>query len=384
MARRFFDRRRRRAWRLAFVLVAGLFAVAWLSLSRCRDTHVRLDFAADRLAFTLVADTPRLFDDPLPFERLMIEDFEQLRLDAAEVRIHSPVTQTVIDREAPVVLTARGRRSSLLLHGAGRLGRIQTPTGSRVVLETHGGVEDAGLTELTLLVTAPQGDDGQSLQLAADSALEIEGRLVMLGGLPGPPIEVDHLRLAVEPTGDHLATLESRPGRLTLTLTTPTAEPFSGLPCRVRELELVRQELDGQVVSSLARGATLTYPDDSEEAPVELAAHQFLTFEDLEVAELTLVGLEPAGGIAAVFEGLAGNVRAGTRTFSRDLCVSVRETVVRHPLWSLVATLLGWVAGSIPMGEMLRLVHDRLARRPEDGVPEESSGARAEAVDQGE
>lgn len=362
----------RLAFGLSSLLLAGLLAGAGLLLFHCRsDTHVRLRFAADRLAFTPADEEARFLDDPLPFQELLIEDFERLTLPVTSLRLLSPAAGAGPDAAGPdvagldvagsVTLSALGQHSTLLLRGPGRLGRLRAPAGSRVVLEVH--AAQPGLTELTVKV-----DSAQQVQIAAGGELAIEGTFVALTGPPGPPVEGDSLRLTAAPAEDRVLTLESRPGGVTLGLTTPAPDLFSGRPFAISELELLRQELDGRTASSLVRDAELSYPDDPERPEAVLSQEQYLILEQLQRGELTLTAVEEgSGGIGATFEGLVRQVRSGTRGFSTDRCVRLWEWLFRHPFWSTLATLLSSLAGAIPVGEFFARMLGR--RRPTPAGP---------------
>lgn len=330
-------------------------------------TRVQLELETVRLAFTLGGEERReILNRSVPFSALVIEDCSALVFDAEKLEIADP-QQLVPGTEAdatphfpaaawreikptrPMKLSCRDPAAKLVLKhpdpAAARLGlldRIRFEPGSQVVIEISPGREPA----LSLEMETPQNLSlalGPDLELVADF-MKPEGIAVPFSGdlltwrarLPEARRTLDimsdehGLVLIVTPARDQLAELFREQLELPLA-----------------SVELLGENLEGELTSPLRDKASLSYPDYPAAPVVIIEKDEAVGFGGLSQARLTRLELDAKNGaLRARFAGIAERATSKSGGFARDHRLTIADTFVYSRRWSLVAIVAAWLVST--------------------------------------
>lgn len=357
-------RPRRLRW-AAGAVVVNLMAFGLLASVRT-DTRIQLDLAVSRVAFTAGGEKASpLIDSGLFLQDLTVARFAQAVLHPQELarRDSRGEWQPALGATGPVSLVSRDWASQITIEaypapepaaGVLAIDRLWAEPGSRVVLQAQGhahgfdlGLETALAGSLLVSVHHPfalTADFSEARGLktgpehAAGQPLFLRGRL-----------REDRPRLEIFPGGRSLAISGSvRP---------PAEVALLRRDLPLAALELLAQDADGELRSTLTGEGRLSYPDHAE--PVRLlGAGDFLVVDDLRDFRLRRLDLASQGGpLKLSLDGVVGAIRSGPRGLARDHRLTLYQKWGRGTaVSSLVAWITGWIALALGLEELWRRV----------------------------
>jgi hypothetical protein len=328
------------------------------------STRIRLDLETSRLAFTLGGEERLAVNQSVPFSALVIEDCGTAKLTAETLEVADP--QQLLDTEAgekpsfpaaawreikprgPVTLPCRDPDAKLTLQhpdphakSLGLLDSIYIDPGSQVILEISPGrppalsLEIATPQDLTLplgpdleLVTEHVEPEGLAVPFRAD-LLTWRVRLPKAHRTFGVTSSKDGLALLVTPAEDQAAAL------------------FGDLDLPLASVELLTQNLDGRLTTSLRDDARLSYPGYPAAPAKTIEKNEAVRLDGLSQARLTSLALDSEkGALRARFDGIVERATSKSGEFSRDHRLTVADTFAYSRRWGLIAVVAAWLAST--------------------------------------
>lgn len=343
-----------------------LLPIVWISTLWHVPTHVQLELATARLAFTLDGEERReIFNRSVPFSSLIIEDCDTVVFAAEKLEIADP-QQLVPGTEAgaipyfpaaawrvltptdPVKLLCRDPAAKLALQSpdpaAARLGtldRIHFAPDSQLILEVSPGRETALSVEIETLqrLNLPLGRDLEFLS----EFVEPEGIAVPFPGdlltwrarLPEArrTVEItsgeDGLVLIVTPARDHLAELFREP-----------------LDFPLASVELL-EDLEGTLTTPLRDKASLSYPDYPAVPAVTIERDEAVGLGGLSHARLRSLELDAGkGALRARFDGVAERATSRSGEFASDRRLTLFHVFRYSWRWGTIAVAAAWIVST--------------------------------------
>ena len=340
------------------------------------DTRIRLDLTAIRLAFTTGGDkTSPLTDSGIPLHSLTVAGFARMEMHPLELAwldsqqswrtakeltqkvslvAHDTASQVSIEAATPAVSPPGVASGSPMTTD-----RLWIQPGSRVVIHavSHSQgfdveIEMAPAESLGLSVHHP-------FSLSADF-VEVPGLKTAAGLTAGQQIFLRGRLREDRPV------VEIFPGNQNLMIS-GTLGPLAEVPLLRRDLpitafDLLAQDTDGELRSTLVGEGQLSYPDHPWEPSLPLGAGDLLVVEGLREFRLSRLDLIPQGGgpLRLTLDGIARKVRSGPQGLDRDHRLSLYERWVRG---RLVQSLVAWITGSIALALGLEELCRRLLGR---------------------
>ena len=331
------------------------------------DTHVQLDFETSRLAFTLGGKERReVLNSSVPFLSLDIEDCGTIVFAAETLKIADP-RQIIEATEAgerphfpdaawrelkprgPVKLSCRDPNAKLTLQHpdpkAPRLGlldRIYIKPGSQVILETSRSQEPA----LSVEVETPQDLSlrlGPDLELVTD-LVEPEGlALPFRGDLQTWRVRLPEARRTFGITStEHGMVLIVTPERGQATELFP--DPLD-LP--LASVELLAENLQGTLTSSLRDKASLSYPGYPDIPTVTIEKDEPVGLRGLSKATLRSLDFDvEKRALRARFDGRVEGAAIRAGAFTSDHRLTLYHKFRYSWRWGLIAVAAAWLVST--------------------------------------
>jgi hypothetical protein len=315
-----------------------------------RPTHVRLEFETTRLALTLGDGTVREILNPsAPFSSLVIEDCRRVDFAAESLEAMGTAAVWRAPRVGSITFPCRDPEAKLTLRSsdpattsAGALGHVLLDPRAQVILEVAPGREPA----VSLEIETPQ-----DLQIPVSPALELVADFVEPAGIaapfPGTPltwrarIPEAHPFLAVT-SGEHglVLIVAPAPGR--------AADLFAEKPdLPLTALELLEENLQGDLTSPLRGSARLSYPDFPDLPPVTIEPDKKLGLGALSQARLIHLSFDAGKAtLRAGFEGIAERPASRTGDLIQDHRLTLFHTVYHNWRWAALAAAAAWLAST--------------------------------------
>jgi hypothetical protein len=330
-----------------------------------RPTHVQLDLATARLAFTPGGEERReILNRSVPFSSLVIEDcnsavFAAEKLEIADPHQLVPATKAGEESNFPptawrevkapnsVKLSCSDPAAKLTLKNPdpaavrlGLLDRIYFKPGSQVVLEISPGREPA----FSLEVETPQDLNltvGRDLELVADF-VKPEGIAVPFpGDLQTWRARLPEAHQTFEITGGkHGMVLIVTPARDQL------AEVFAEpLDLPLASVEMLEEQLEGTLTSPLRDKAILSYPDYPAIPTVTIGKGEAVGLGGLSQARLSSLKLDAEKGalLRARFDGIADHATSRAGAFATDRRLTLADTFRYSWRSGLIAVAAAWL-----------------------------------------
>lgn len=348
------------------ILLLMSFSILWYV-----PTHVHLDLATSRLAFTPGGEKPgEILNLSVTFASLTLEECGTVTFPAESLEIADPALLEPAKRadEVPrfppeawrrlpspssVKFSCRDPGAKLTFQAPGRSGegvgildRLHVSPGREVIVEVPPDPEPT----VNLKIVEPRKLDlvavGPEVEVVADLT-QPEGITVPFPGSP----QTYRARL---PESRRTVEISSGAEGLTLILTPPrqsSAEVFSEeLNFPLASVEILTEDLDGNLISPLRDQATLSYPKFPNVPAAILKRGELIGLEGLSQARLLSLSVDKVkdekgnerSALRASFDGIVKRAKGKAGEFPRDHRLTLFDTFRHSSRWGWIIAALAW------------------------------------------
>lgn len=316
-------------------------------------TRIQLDLTTTRLALTLAGEEPReILNHPVAFSALTIEDCNTVTFHAEKLEIADPSRPAEPWRELtptdPIQLVCRDPAAKLTLQNPdpataqlGTLADIRIAPGAQVILEISSDPDPALTFELTTR---------QQLTLALAPTIELVTDLLKPEGID-LPLQANPLTFRAHlPESRRMLDLTGSEHGLVLVLTPPPNQ-LGGLfreklDLPLTSIQLLEEDLGGELETSLRDTATLKYPEYPTISAVEIAQHEVIDLNGLTKTRLHHLEITTSGERAALhatLEGIAEHAKTRAGDFVTDHRLTLFHTFRYSWRWEALVVFALWL-----------------------------------------
>lgn len=232
-----------------------------------------------------------------------------------------------------------------------RLEDVQVTAGSNIKLEAQ--------EESRLNLHASHGNEAARVSIMPSGEFLMVADYCKLEAVHSLPFQQASLTYKAKlPVNNPTLDIEDASGSLIFIIRFPqggNSNPFSTRPIPVTGINFTHiDESNGQVLSALAEGTTIDFPDYPNKEDISVNKSDFISLNQLENFSINELEYKPLSQTITLFiNGTAGEVKSGPGGFLRDLRVTAFDYIWHSNVLIKLFSIVGWVVCVIVAGYKL-------------------------------